>query len=56
MVTKLHKDDTILYACDACGFTYREKELAEKCELWCKEHQSCNLEITQHSVALDNEE
>jgi len=35
-----------LYQCEACGFHYTEKEQAEKCEAWCKEHNSCNLEIT----------
>lgn len=35
-----------LYQCEACGFHYVEKEQAEKCEAWCKEHHSCNLEIT----------
>ena len=35
-----------LYQCEACGLHYVEKEQAEKCEAWCKEHNSCNLEIT----------
>jgi len=35
-----------LYQCEACGFHYVEKEQAEKCEAWCKECRSCNLEIT----------
>ncbi len=35
--------------CDICGFHYKEKEWAEKCEAWCKEHHSCNLEITEHA-------
>ncbi len=38
------------YQCRECGFTYREKEWAEKCEAWCLEHKSCNLEITEHAV------
>ncbi len=29
---------------------YRDQETAKKCEAWCKEHQSCNLEITRESV------
>lgn len=35
-----------VYQCEVCGFHYESKELAEKCEAWCKEHNSCNLEIT----------
>jgi len=38
-----------LYQCEECVFHYVEKEQAEKCELWCKEHHSCNLEITVHA-------
>ncbi len=38
------------YQCAECGFHYEDKELAEKCEAWCREHHSCNLEITSHAV------
>lgn len=53
MVKELRKDDSKLYVCEACGFAYKEKELAEKCQQWCEQHQSCNLEITQHAVPLE---
>lgn len=43
------QDDKKLYQCEECGFHYAEKEQAEKCEAWCKEHHSCNLEITAQS-------
>lgn len=39
-----------LYTCPECGLSYKEKEFAQKCEAWCKDHNSCNLEITKHSV------
>lgn len=39
-----------LYQCPECGFLYKEKEWAEKCEAWCKEHKSCNLEITKYAI------
>lgn len=42
------------YQCPACGFRYREKEWADKCEAWCKTHQSCNLEITAHGALPQN--
>jgi rubrerythrin len=38
-----------LYVCEKCGFHYAGKEWAEKCEAWCKEHPSCNLEIIQYA-------
>lgn len=48
--TKKEEKETELYPCPACGFRYREKVWAEKCEAWCREHQSCNLEIINHAV------
>ena len=39
-----------LYQCPECGFWYKEKEWAEKCETWCKEHKTCNLEIIKHAI------
>ena len=54
MVKTSIQDDKQLYQCEACGFHYADdstslitgKEQAEKCEKWCREHNSCNLEIT----------
>lgn len=43
------------YQCGECGMQYAEKEWAEKCEAWCKEHGSCNLEITSHAVPQDED-
>ena len=42
-----HKE---LYQCEECGFYYADNEWAKKCEAWCREHKSCNLEITGHAV------
>lgn len=39
-----------LYSCPECGLSYRENVLAKKCEAWCKKYNSCNLEVTKHSV------
>ena len=53
MVKELLKNKSVLYICEACGFAYREKELAEKCQQWCEQYHSCNLEITQHAIPLE---
>ena len=47
-------DNKILSTCPECGLSYRDKTRAEKCEKWCKENHSCNLEITKHAVKLIN--
>jgi hypothetical protein len=50
MIKKVEKKGKVLFICEECGLAYEQKEWAEKCQQWCKEHQSCNLEIIQHSV------
>ncbi len=39
-----------LYQCPECSLRYKDKEWKDKCEAWCKEHHSCNLEITSHAT------
>ncbi len=56
MVKIIQKLNQELYQCEECGFQYAEKEWAEKCETWCKEHQSCNIEITAHTIPQNEEE
>ena len=40
----------LLYKCPECGFEYEEKEWAKKCEAWCREDHTCNLEIIKHAI------
>ncbi|MBI3627677.1 MAG: hypothetical protein HY220_02970 [Candidatus Sungbacteria bacterium] len=54
MPKTITQQDKELYQCEECGFKYAEKEWAEKCESWCKEHQSCNIEIITHGTPPDN--
>lgn len=52
----MHIQDTgKYYQCSDCGLHYEEKEQAAACELWCREHGSCNLEITSRSVEREGE-
>ncbi len=53
MVKEVKKDGSILYICEECGVAYEQREWVEKCQTWCREHQSCNLEIIQHGVPPD---
>lgn len=53
MVKQIQKDNLVLYQCEECGFAYADRELAEKCQAWCKKYKSCNLEITKFAV-VDN--
>lgn len=38
------------FQCEECNFFYNEKEIAQKCEKWCKENNSCNLEIIKYAL------
>ena len=39
-----------LYQCSECGLHHEDETIAKQCQVWCREHKSCNLEITQDSV------
>lgn len=39
-----------LHQCPECYLHYTSNELASKCDKWCRENKSCNLEITKYSV------
>lgn len=55
MTKIIQQQNKELYQCEECGFQYAEKEWAEKCEAWCKERQSCNIEITAHAIPQEDE-
>ena len=38
------------YLCEVCNFKYETKNLAEKCEDYCKKNNSCSLEITKYAI------
>ena len=50
MVKVTKENNSERYQCEECGFHYEVRETAEKCEAWCKEHHSCNLEIVKDAV------
>lgn len=51
MVTEVHTDSSEkLYQCAECGLRYREREIAARCEKWCRAHKSCNIDVIKHAV------
>ncbi|MBI3305430.1 hypothetical protein HYZ80_03870 [Candidatus Parcubacteria bacterium] len=50
MVDERVQNGEVRYRCPVCGLEYREREWAEKCEAWCREHPSCNVEVIQHAI------
>jgi hypothetical protein len=49
-VKVLEKSGKNLYQCEICSMKYEEKEYAEKCEKWCGENKSCNLDIIKYAI------
>lgn len=52
MVKTQQRNGKETYQCEACGMRYADRAWAEKCKAWCREHKSCNLEIVEHAVPL----
>lgn len=46
----MEKNASQLYQCEECGLWYSKEELAAKCEAWCAEYKSCNLDIIKFAV------
>ena len=38
------------HCCPECDFCYATRELARKCEDWCRTHHSCNLELAKKAL------
>ncbi len=53
MVKEIKKDGKIYFQCGECEFLYKDKEWAEKCEAFCREHHQCGIEMTAHAVKED---
>ncbi|MEK6809897.1 MAG: hypothetical protein AABY40_04430 [Nanoarchaeota archaeon] len=52
MVKREQYKGKTLYRCEACDFRYNQGETAAQCEVYCKEHKSCSMEITKKAVRL----
>ena len=53
MVEETNLEGNIVYKCEKCGWLYRKREFADKCQAWCEKHKSCNLEIAKHAIKLN---
>ncbi len=51
IINKIKKMKTC--ECTACKLKYPSEELAKKCEAWCVEHHSCNLDIIKYAISND---
>ncbi len=56
MVKIITQQDKELHQCGECGLQYADKAWAEKCEAWCKEHHTCNVEVIAHAIQTEEQE
>jgi len=52
MAREIKKKGKKYFQCPVCSFYYKTNDLAQKCENFCKKHNSCSLEITKHAVEI----
>lgn len=38
------------FMCSICGMQYLDESIAKRCQAWCSEHHSCNLDIIKYAV------
>ncbi|HLG23541.1 MAG TPA: hypothetical protein VI564_01280 [Candidatus Nanoarchaeia archaeon] len=50
MVKQIIKNKKIYFLCKECNFIYKNKNLAQKCEEWCRKFHSCNVKITKNVI------
>jgi len=54
MVDKMLRKGETVYACELCGFGYKELETAELCEEYCATHGSYSPEIHKQATCKPN--
>lgn len=50
MVLKERFEGEDSFQCEECGFHFKDKDLAEKCEEFCREKGMCNSQITEKAL------
>ena len=56
MVKEVMSNGGKYFQCGECLLYYVDREMAEKCEKWCRETKSCNLDIIKYAVEIDKDE
>lgn len=52
MIMEIGNRGKTYFQCSECGLYYKNKDMAKKCENFCKKYKSCNLDIIKHAVKL----
>jgi len=46
----IKQNQEVVFTCSECKMKYHDEATAKKCEEWCKENKSCNLEIIKYAI------
>lgn len=50
MVRKVSVNRIDGFACEECGFVYKDRKTAVSCEKYCSKHHACSLAMTMRAV------
>ena len=50
MVEETNLEGEIIYKCEKCGWLYKDREIAQKCEKYCRRHNAYNLKYTKFAI------
>lgn len=53
MSKTIKQNQQVVFICKECGIKYHDEKIAKKCEEWCKENKSCNLNIIKYAINED---
>ena len=52
MVKEIEKSGKKYFECKECSLIYQDKNIAKKCEDFCKKNHACSIEITKHAIKI----
>ncbi len=50
MVKKIDIKGKEAFICENCKLAYLDSSIAQKCENWCNENNSCNIEMIKDAI------
>jgi len=56
MVKQITHNNKTYFQCEECKMYYENRDIAEKCEKFCRENKACNTNLIKHAVELDIKE
>ena len=55
MVKEIDYTGKIYFQCEACETSYLEREIAQRCENFCRENKACNTDLMRQGIHIHKE-